>query len=116
MNKQEREQIEFEVGIASELQNAYLVGKLTAPPDDAQKACDLAKAGRFVVVTDRTTYCQATDAINGLHRTVVGDYATHEEAKAAVLAKAPEIDDEESLYIIPPIIENEDDDLEDLPF
>jgi hypothetical protein len=82
-NIQEREEWEYRMGCASELQNALTRSRLEFT-DDSGSVRELTDAGRYVVVFESTAYCQSTDAIIGTRKTLVGDFATNEEAQALV--------------------------------
>lgn len=65
MNIQEREEIDYRIGCATELQNSYAASRLEREPDDTAKIRDLVAAGKFVLVAEVPDYCPRTDAAMG---------------------------------------------------
>ena len=100
MNIQEREEMDYQMGMASEQQNALTVSRLTQKPDDRFKIDELVAAGRFCVIEDVIAYCPITDAIMGNRLYLVSDHATLAEANAAV---SPEGDFEAYQRVVGPM-------------
>ncbi len=95
MNPQEREEMDYQMGSASELQNAYTMSCLDRRPDDKGKIAELVAAGRFCVVAWNVEFCRHTDAVlPGTHRSLIADFATREEAEACRRAKYEEWGDD----------------------
>jgi hypothetical protein len=88
---QEREEMEFEAGRATELQNAYAVSQMERKPDDRAMAEELVSLGRHVVVREAVIYCPRTDASMGTAVHLLGDFETQDEA--AALAREDGADD-----------------------
>ena len=82
-SEQEREHLDYEMGSASDLQNAYAVSCMERKPDDRGKVDELLRVGRYVVVTETDIFCPRTDAGMGVHVALEGDYATQDEAEMA---------------------------------
>ncbi len=82
MNIQEREEMDFNMGMASDSQNAFALSQMEWDRhNDEPKIVALVKAGRFVVTHHETRYCPSTDAIMGADVYYCNDYATREEAE-----------------------------------
>lgn len=79
MSEQEREEQDYFP--STELQNAFAMSQMEREPDDSDSINELCSLGRFCVVEEGTVYCNRTDAIMGVHRTLIGDYATEGEAQ-----------------------------------
>lgn len=88
---QEREQWEYESGMASEHQNAYALSMMERKPDDRAAAEELVSLGRHVVVREAVIYCPLTDASMGTAMHLLGDFETQDEA--AELARQDGADD-----------------------
>jgi hypothetical protein len=102
MNVQEMEERDFEMGRATELQNAYAFSVMVRRPDDSVKIRELVAVGRYVVVADVLEYCPLTDASMGSRRVLVGDFATYDEA----LEECSKHDDDEVyVTIVPPQVD-----------
>lgn len=112
---QEQEQRDYEMGISSEWQNAYAISQLNREPDDSQIIQDLVTIGRFVLYSEYPVNCRLTDATLGYDKTYIADFATREEAEAAMTSKSDY--ELEWLFIEPrkkpePVVINYD----DIPF
>lgn len=86
MNTQLREDMDYQMGSASELQNAHTLGRMSIHEKNAkvnEQINELVNLGRVVLVGEVTAYCPHTDAPAGVHRHIVGDYATFAEADLA---------------------------------
>ena len=95
-NHHEREQWDYETGMASEQQNAFALSSMERRiRNDYPRAVELARSGRYVLMSDGEICCRFTDAVVGYDRILVGDYATPEEALAACL-------EDEGSYILGP--------------
>lgn len=79
MNTQEREHWDYEIGAASELQNAFAESRMQVS-DDSAKIAELVAAGRFVVVENVIQFCPSTDASLGEFKYLSSDHATRNEA------------------------------------
>lgn len=103
MNEHEREEMEYQWGAASELQNALALSQMERKPDDRSIIAQRAKEGWWVVVLERTLYCPRTDAILGTDYHLEGYYASRQEAyeRAGVLWGMEE-DPEVSYRVQPP--------------
>lgn len=93
---QRREQVEYEMGCASEQQNALAWSRMNMPADDSAKVDEFLRRGFWVLVNDRTAYCPSTDAIMGRHRWFLGAYASKALAEAEMGRRWD--DDEDSDY------------------
>ena len=98
-NIQEQEEIDYQMGAASELQNAYAWSRMNRRGDDPQINRELA-AGRFIVVEEGLEFCPSTDATMGTRKFLASSHPTRQEAEAA-LASLPGGDDEHWTYILP---------------
>ena len=78
-SEQEREHLDYEMGSASELQNAYALSCMERKPDDRGKVNELLRVGRYVVVTEIDLFCPRTDAGMGVHVALEGDYTTRNQ-------------------------------------
>jgi hypothetical protein len=99
MNIQEQEEIDYQIGCASELQNALVWSRMNRRPDDSRRIEDAVKAGRFVIVLEMTEYCPSTDAIMGSIRLALSTHDTREHAIAAMTGEEPT--NEFNIYILP---------------
>lgn len=105
MNIQEREEMDYQAGAASDMQNAMAWSMMNRTGDDPKIGEALA-AGRFVVVCRSTEYCRATDAIMGSRQDMESAHATRAEAEAALAAywerwgHGADMDDHD-MYILP---------------
>lgn len=98
--EQYQEEMDYQMGAASELQNAYAMSMMNRKPDDSQKIEDALAAGKHVIVEEGPEYCPITDALMGSRKFLVSEHATREEAEAA-LAGMEEGDPDISVYIRP---------------
>lgn len=101
MNPQQVEEWEYQMGAASEQQNALTVSRMEMAPDDRAAANELVSLGRFVLVSEYSAYCPRTDALMGSRLWMVGDYATHDEALAAMRER--DNDPDEYVHILSPV-------------
>ena len=86
-NVQEREEVDYQFGCATELQNAYARSCMELRPDNSKVDSLVAKftaAGRYCVVDEFEVYCPSTDAFVGVSRTL--RYVVSSEARALELA------------------------------
>jgi hypothetical protein len=77
---QEQEQADYEMGMATEQQNAYAWSMMNRKPDDKSAAEELVALGRYVVISEHPIFCPSTDASMGVATALLGDYETHDEA------------------------------------
>lgn len=91
---------DYLMGEASELQNALTLSRLEKKPDDSAKVAELVAAGRYVLVSDYPAYCPRTDALMGIHRAMLGDFATHAEGLAALYARGEDADPDERVHMM----------------
>lgn len=96
-NVQEREQAEYEAGMANEWQNAYAVSMMERKPDDRAAAEELVSLGRYVVVREGVIFCPRTDASMGTAVYMLGDFETHDEALE--LARSEGRDDDGDCWV-----------------
>lgn len=103
MTPQEQEELDYQMGCATEQQNAYAVSCMDRKPDDTAKINDLVSQGRFVVVVEGPEYCRHTDALlpdaRQLH---CSNHATREEAMVALLKDVGDDPDPDLNYFILP--------------
>lgn len=102
-NVQEREEWEYQMGAASELQNALTVSRLEMAPDDSGAINELVSLGRHVLVSEYPAYCPRTDALMGVRRAMLGDYEHHDEALEALRCRGEDADPDEYVYIKSPV-------------
>ena len=101
MNIQEREEMDYRAGAATDMQNALAWSMMNRKGDDPAIAEALA-AGRFVVVAEGVEYCPLTDAIMGSRALLHSTHATRADAESAVHgAMGPDPDYEIRVYILP---------------
>ena len=65
MHLQELEDIDYNIGAASEFQNAFAVSLMERQPDDSEKIENLVKQGKFVLFRIVEVCCPRTDALMG---------------------------------------------------
>lgn len=99
-SEQEREQWDYEMGMGTDLQNAYSISQMERKPDDRAAADELVSLGRYVLVTDYPIYCPRTDALMGVHRAMLGDFETHDEGVAALNARCVDSDPDERVHLL----------------
>lgn len=101
---QEQEERDYQMGAASELQNAYAWSIMNRKPDDSGKINAALEAGKHVIIEEGTEYCPSTDAIMGSRKYLIGEYESREAAEAAMHKKYDGQDDHDgdiSVYILP---------------
>jgi len=120
MTLQEQEELDYQMGVATEQQNAYALSCMERKPDDKAKINALVDQGRFVVVVRGPEYCPHTDALlPGSRQLCCGDYATREEAMAALLKEVGDDPDPDLNYTIlphPPVADYTPPTNENIPF
>jgi hypothetical protein len=80
---QEQEQFDYEMGMATELQNAYAYSRMTTTIKNETKAInELSAAGWYVAVGQFEICCQHTDALIGTEISIIGKALTFERALA----------------------------------
>ena len=84
MNIQEQEELDYLMGAADELQNAYALSKMETQVIDPKIAEEKDK-DKWVLYISATAYCPRTDAILGAQEIYVASYDTPQEAKEALL-------------------------------
>lgn len=96
---QQQEEYDYQMGMASEAENAFAWNRMNMKPDDSAKIQEAIDAGKFAVVLDGPVYCPSTDAIMGSQRFLdsVHDTRAAAEAKAYDLGDMDEID----VYVLP---------------
>lgn len=99
---QEQEQWDYEMGMATEHQNAYAWSMMNRKPDDKGHANELLGMGRYVVISEHPIYCPSTDASMGVATLLLGDYATHDEA--VEFCRGYEACEEEFVRILTPTV------------
>lgn len=104
---QQQEQMEYEMGMASEAQNALTWGRLNKPADDSAKIADVVAARKFAVVEEVTTYCPYTDAINGCHRSLSSVHETLEAAEEVARKLYEEVGHMEVYVYVEPRVSHE---------
>lgn len=102
LDDQYQEEMDFQMGIANEWQNAFAVSCLERKPDDSQQIAELVAAGRFVLVMQTEECCPRTDAVMGVRQTLLADFA--ERAGAEQYAAT---DDTGDLVVLPPPVRSE---------
>jgi hypothetical protein len=100
MDEQYQEHLDYMAGVASEHQNALALSRLEHT-DDSGKIAELVKAGRFVVVAHGPAYCRFTDAIYGVRKVYIADYATEAEANADPRYNDDDPDPEVNVLVYP---------------
>lgn len=81
MNIQEREELDYQMGCASELQNACSRSRMEVQlQDDTKKICDLVSQGKHVVAVSYPSLCPSTDAYLGTNVCFQAAFDTREEA------------------------------------
>ena len=83
---------DYWMGAATELQNAFALSQMEKQ-DDTAAINELVSLGRFIVVCEGTAYCGRTDAIMGVARHMVGDFATFDEANDCLKAQGEGCED-----------------------
>jgi len=86
-NVQQQEDVDYELGCATELQNAFARSCMELRPNNGKVdslVAKFVKAGRFCVVDEFEVYCPSTDAFVGVSRTL--RYVVSSEARALELA------------------------------
>jgi hypothetical protein len=101
MYPQLQEELDYQMGMASELQNAFAVSRMLAAEegttqDDPQIEQELAK-GKFVVVIQGEVCCPITDALMASPYGFISSHDTREEAEKAAL----EQDDGYPVFVLP---------------
>lgn len=102
MDIQEREHWDYEMGAASELQNAVALSRMELPADHSCQIADAVKAGKFLVIEEGTAYCPRTDAAIGSLRFIISTHLTYEDAERA-LHSIPDdqFPEDVSVYVFP---------------
>jgi hypothetical protein len=85
MTEQEMEERDYEMGCASDAQNALAQSRMEFT-DDTSKIKELAAQGNYVVVIEGPAYCGVTDAIIGTRRM----YAFHSPNQKTAMDNASE--------------------------
>lgn len=99
-NDAQREHADYMAGEATELQNALALSRMERKPDDSAKISRLVARGRFVAVMEHPVFCLRTDAAMGSHKTLLGDFATRQEADARLHDERFD-DGETAFYVLP---------------
>ena len=94
MNIQEQEHWDYEMGVASDAQNAFSLSQMELKPDDSKEINDLVESGKFVACREMEQYCLATDAFLRVDLLYVKHFDTRQEA-VDYLEENPE------LFILP---------------
>lgn len=97
---QEQEDHDYQMGVASDAQNAYAWNSMNRKGDDPNINKEIAQ-GHFVIVAEGPEYCPSTDAVLGSRKILLSTHKTRDEATTALHA----IDDPDpdlSIYILPP--------------
>jgi hypothetical protein len=115
---QQQEEYDYQMGAASDAENALAWNRMNMKPDDSGKIAEAVAAGKFVVVLEGTAYCPSTDAIMGSRKFLHSAHDTRAEAQAAILAM-DDMDDI-SVYVRPspksPVIPYVPSTNDDIPF
>jgi hypothetical protein len=103
MSPQQQEELDYQMGCATEQQNAYALSCIDRKPDDMGKINELVAQGRFCAVARGPEYCRFTDALlPGGRCLLVGDFASRAEAEAALAKDAGDDPDPEVDYFVLP--------------
>ena len=127
MNIQEQEEADYNIGNATEQQNAFAWASMNRKPQDPRINQEL-QNGRFVIVYQSPEYCPYTDACMGSRKFFGSAHDTREDAETAL--KNDELwhrrDHEIDILILPPPKptpatasadnDNDNDDNNDIPF
>lgn len=102
-NVQQVEQMDYEVGMATEHQNAFAWAGMNRKGDDIRISEALA-AGKHVIVEEGTEYCPYTDGILGSRKFLISVHENREDAETGLQQYAvehPDYDPEIGVFILP---------------
>lgn len=84
MTPQELEHWDYEMGAASELQNAVSLSRMELPADHSCQIADAIEAGKFVVIEEGPVFCPRTDASIGSLRFIMSTHECYADAERAL--------------------------------
>lgn len=96
---QEQEGLDYQMGAASEYQNAFAWSRMNRKPDDSDKINKAIQEGKYVVVSESPEYCPSTDASMGTRRDLCSVHDDRESAEraASLVQRTPD----DWVYVLP---------------
>ncbi len=96
---QEQEDMDYQIGAASEACNAYALSSMTREPDD--RIARALKRGDFVVVTVFPEYCRYTDGLLTSRPQFVSSHYTRKGAETAMGRIDHQEYDDATYFVLP---------------